>query len=213
MKSNRRNFFKTAGLGLAGSGMLVGCAAGKPEKSISNMTVAYIRESTVEQKYVEYGKKAKEDNFPKVSLMFTALAKAEGIHAANHQRVLEKLKGGKYIGFPTSKYAVMTTLENLQDGLETEKYEIEKMYPAFIEQAKAENSPEAIETFTWAYKVEIQHMGYYSVALTTMGTGSELNMPEKWFVCPSCGGTYAVADVKKTCYFDEIPKEKFLVYE
>jgi len=212
MKSNRRNFFKAAGLGLAGSGLLVGCSTKKPEKSISNMTVAYIREATVEQKYDEYAKKAKEDNFPKVSLMFTALAKAEGIHAANHQRVLEKLKG-KYIGFPTSRYAVLTTLENLQDGLETEKYEIEFMYPAFIEQAKSEDSPDALESFTWAYKVEIQHMGYYSVALTTLGTGSELNMPEKWYVCPNCGGTYAVADVKNVCYFDPTPKEKFIEFK
>lgn len=212
MKSNRRNFFKAAGLGIAGSGLLIGCSAPKPEKSISNMTVAYIRETTVEHKYIEYAGKAKEDNFPKVSLMFTALSKAEGIHAANHQKVLEKLKG-PYIGFPTSNFAVLSTLENLQDGLKTEKYEIEKMYPAFIEQAKAEGSDEAVETFTWAYKVEIQHMGYYSVALTTLGTGSELNMPEKWYVCPSCGGTYAVADVKNTCYFDEVPKEKFLVFE
>jgi rubrerythrin len=212
MKSNRRNFFKAAGLGLAGSGMLIGCSAPKPEKSISNVTVAYIREATVEGKYIDYAKKAKEDNFPKVSLMFTALSKAEGIHAANHQKVLEKLKG-QYIGFPMSKYAVLSTLENLQDGLETEKYEIEKMYPAFIEQAKAEASAEALETFTWAYKVEIQHMGYYSVALTTLGTGSELNMPEKWYVCPHCGGTYAVADVKNTCYFDDVSKEKFLVFE
>jgi rubrerythrin len=213
MKSNRRNFFKAAGLGLAGSGLLVGCSARKPEKSISNVTVAYIRESTVEQKYVEYGKKAKEDNFPKVALMFTALAKAEGIHAAMHKKVLEKLKGDKYIGFPLSKYGVLTTLENLQDGLETEKYEIEIMYPAFIEQAKIEDSPEALQVFTWARNVEIQHMGYYSVALTTLGTGSELNMPEKWYICPSCGGSYAVADVKNVCYFDEIPKEKFLVFE
>ncbi len=212
MKSNRRNFFKAAGLGLAGSGLLVGCAPRKPEKSISNMTVAYIREATVEQKYTEYADKAKEDNFPKVGLMFSAISKAEGIHAANHKRVLEKLKG-PYVGFPESKYAVFSTLENLQDGLETEKYEIEKMYPAFIDQAKLEGSDEAVESFTWAYKVEIQHMGYYSVALTTMGTGSELNMPEKWYVCPSCGGTYAVADVKNKCYFDDVPKEKFLVFE
>jgi rubrerythrin len=212
MKSNRRNFFKAAGLGLAGSGMLIGCSAPKPEKSISNVTVAYIREATVEGKYTDYAKKAKEDNFPKVSLMFTALSKAEGIHAANHQKVLEKLKG-QYIGFPMSRYAVLSTLENLQDGKATEEYEIEKMYPAFIEQAKAENSAEALQSFTWAYKVEIQHMGYYSVALTTLGTGSELNMPEKWFVCPSCGGTYAVADVKDACYFDEVPKEKFIVFE
>lgn len=212
MKSSRRNFFKTAGLGLAGSGLLVGCSTRKAEKSISNMTVAYIREATVEQKYLDYAKKAKEDNFPKVSVMFTALAKAEGIHAVNHQKVLEKLKG-KYIGFPLSKYAVLSTLENIKDGMETEKYEVEVMYPAFMEEAKTEGSSEALESFKWAYQVEIQHMGYYRVALSSIGTGSELTMPEKWYICPKCGGSYAVADVKSTCYFDPTPKEQFIEFK
>ena len=212
MKSSRRNFFKTAGLGLAGSAVLVGCSPKKTEKSVSNMTVAYIREATVEQKYVDYAKKAKEDNFPKVSLMFTALAKAESIHAANHQRVLEKLKG-KYLGFPVGRYAVLSTLENLQDGMATEKYEVEVMYPAFMEEAKNEDSLDALESFKWAYQVEIQHMGYYSVALTSLGTGTELTMPEKWYICPQCGGSYALADVKSTCYFDPTPKDKFIEFK
>jgi rubrerythrin len=212
MKSNRRNFFKAAGLGLAGSGLLIGCSARKPEKSVSNMTVAYLREATVQQKYLDYAKKALADNFPKVSLMFNALAKAEGIHAANHQKVLEKLKG-KYIGFPPGRFAVLTTLENLQDGLETEKYEVEIMYPAFMEEAKTEDSTDALESFKWAYQVEIQHMGYYSVALTALGTGNEMNMPEKWYICPQCGGSYAVADVKNTCYFDPTTKDKFIEFK
>lgn len=210
MKSNRRKFIQMAGL--AGAGLMVGCSVRKPEKTIGDVKVAYIREATTEEKYNKFGQKAKEENFIKISVMLTAIAKAEGIHAVNHKRVLDKLKG-TYEGSPIGNYEVKSTLENLQDGLQTEIYEYETMYPAFIKEANAENALDAVETFTWARQVEKQHQGYYSVALTAMGTKSELTLPEAWYVCPKCGGTYAVADLKKTCYFDETPKDQFIEFK
>lgn len=210
MKSNRRNFIKVAGL--AGVGVMVGCSTRKPVKIIADMNVAYIREATTEDKYNKFAQKAKEENFLKTAIMLTAIAKAEGIHAANHKKVLEKLKGN-YEGSPIGNYEVKSTLENLQDGLKTETYEIETMYPTFLKEAKAENVPEAVESFTWAYQVEIQHQGYYNVAITAFGNKSELTLPDKWYVCPKCGGTYAIADVKSTCYFDPTPKEQFLEFK
>lgn len=210
MKSNRRNFLRMAGL--AGAGLMIGCTARKPTKTLSDMKVAYIREATTESKYNKFSVRAKEENFPKVAIMFAAIAKAEGIHAANHQKVLQKLKGN-YEGSPIGNYEVKSTIENLQDGLKGETYEIETMYPAFIKEAKTENVPEAIDSFTWAYQVEIQHQGYYNVAITAFGSKSELTLPEKWYVCPKCGGTYAVADLKATCYFDPTPKEQFFEFK
>jgi rubrerythrin len=210
MKSNRRNFIKMAGL--ASAGLMVGCSVRKPIKTIADMNVAYIREATTQDKYGKFSTKAKEDNFPKVSIMFAAISKAEGIHAVNHQNVLKKLKGN-YEGSPIGHYDVKSTLENLQDGLKTETYEIDTMYPAFIKEATAENVPDAVDSFTWAYQVEIQHQGYYNVAITAMGNSSELTLPEKWYVCPKCGGTYALADLKSTCYFDPTPKDQFFEFK
>ena len=103
-------------------------------------------------------------------------------------------------------------MENIKNGYNGESYEIETMYPNFIKQAKTDNVPEAVNSFTWAYKVEIQHQGYYFLAMTALGNKSELTLPEKWYVCPKCGGTYAVADLKKTCYFDPTPKEQFFEF-
>jgi rubrerythrin len=215
MKSNRRSFIKMAGLagiGIAGSGMNISCTARKPEKTIADMRIAYIREETTEDKYNKFGQKAKEENFVKVALMFTAIAKAEGIHGINHKRVLDKLKG-EYPSSPVGNFEVKSTLENLQHGMETETYEYETMYPAYIKEATAENVPDAVDSFTWARQVEKQHQGYYNVAITAMGTKSELTLPDEWYVCPKCGGTYAVADLKSTCYFDPTPKEQFIEFK
>ena len=215
MKSNRRNFIKMAGLagvGIAGSGMILGCSSRKPEKTLADMKVAYIREETAEDKYLKYAQKAKEDNFPKLAIMITAISKAENIHGKNHKKVLDKLKGN-YPASPVGSYEVKTTLENLQEAYKAEKYESDEMYPAFIKQANEENVPEAVESFTWAWQVEKQHMGYYNIGITALGTKSELSMPEKWYVCPKCGGTYAEADAKNTCYFDPTPKEQFFEFK
>jgi rubrerythrin len=210
MKSNRRNFIKIAGL--AGTGILVGCSARKPEKSLLNLGTAYTREKTAEEKYLKYAQKAREDNFPKLAIMISAISKAEDIHEENHKKVLDKLKGNYSIS-KMGEYEVKSTLENLQEAYKAETYEYESMYPAFIKQANEENVPEAVETFTWARQVEGQHQGYYGVAITALGTKSEINMPEAWYVCPNCGGTYAVADLKSTCYFDPTPKEKFIEFK
>lgn len=210
MKSDRRNFIRITGL--AGAGIMVGCAARKPEKTLADLKVAYIREATTQDKYNMFSKKAKEEDFHKVALMFSAIAYAEGIHAANHKKVLDKLKGN-YPASPVGNFEVRSTLENLQDGYNSETYEYDTMYPAFIEEAKTENVPDAVDSFTWARQVEKQHQGYYGVAITVMGTKSELTLPDEWFVCPKCGGTYAAADVKATCYFDPTPKDQFIEFK
>lgn len=211
MKSNRRKFIQMAGLAGAGL-MVVGCSAKKPKKSVSNLEAAYVREKTTEEKYLKYAQRAKEENFVKIALMLTAISKAEDIHEENHKKAIYKLTS-KYEDKPAGKYEVKSTFENLQEGYKSETYEIEVMYPAFIEIAKTENVPEAVESFTWAYQVEKQHQGYYSLAITAMGTKSELTLPEAWYVCPKCGGTYAVADLKSTCYFDTTPKSELIEFK
>jgi len=209
MKTDRRNFLKQSGL--VGVGLMVGCSQPKSSRSLNDLKVAYVREATTQEKYSKFAIKAKEENFPKIATMFNAIAKAEGIHAANHQKVIKKLKG-TYPDSPVGKFDVKSTLENLQNGLQTENYEIETMYPSFIKEAEAENQADAVNAFTWAYKVEFQHRSYYNLAITAFGTGSEVNLPGIWYVCPRCGGTYAKDDLKNTCYFDPTPKEQFLEF-
>jgi rubrerythrin len=210
MKSNRRNFLKIAGVAVAG--IMVGCSTRRPLKTLSIMRVAFVREETAEEKYLKYAQKAREDNFPRLALMITAISKAEDIHGNNHKKVLEKLKGN-YEAAVLEKFEVKSTLENLQEAYKTETYEYESMYPEFIKQAEAENVPDAVDSFTWARQVEKQHQGYYYVAITAIATKSELTLPEAWYVCPKCGGTYAIADLKSTCYFDPTPKEKFFEFK
>jgi rubrerythrin len=191
-------------------GLTFGCAT-KPVKTIENLKAAYNGESTASAKYAAFAERAKTEGFDTVAVMFLATSKAEAIHAANHLKVLEKL-GEKIAGPEIGSFTVLTTAENLSDAIKGETYEIETMYPGFIETAKTEKSSDAVKSFTWALDTEKKHQAFYLAALTALNGGGEKTLPDKWFVCPVCGNTYDAGSVTAKCDFCMTPKEKFLAF-
>ena len=65
--------------------------AGGTDKTIANLKAAFKGESTASAKYAAFAIQAGKEGFSKVATMFEATSKAEQIHAANHQAVLEKM--------------------------------------------------------------------------------------------------------------------------
>jgi rubrerythrin len=191
-------------------GLVIGCKT-TPVKTIENLKAAYNGESTASAKYAAFAEKAKSEGFDTVALMFLATSKAESIHAANHLKVLEKL-GVKLSGPELGSFSVLTTVENLEDAIKGETYELETMYPGFIATAKEEKSSDATKTFTWALDTEKKHQSFYKTALAALQGGSEKTLPAKWLVCPVCGNTYDSGSVTAKCDFCLTPKEKFLEF-
>src|SRR5664279_2160046 len=190
--------------------LIVGCAP-KPVKTIENLKAAYNGESTASAKYAAFAEKAKAEGFDTVAVMFLATSKAEAIHAGNHLKVLEKL-GEKITGPEIGKFEVLSTAENIADGIKGETYELETMYPYFIATAKMEKSSGAVKSFTWAFDTEKKHQIFYKTALAVVATGGEKSLPAKWFVCPVCGNTFNEAGVPAKCDFCMTPKEKFIEF-
>lgn len=190
--------------------LIAGCAQ-KPLKTIENLKAAYNGESTASAKYAAFAEKARAEGFDTVAVMFMAASKAEAIHAENHKKVLEKL-GEKIEGPQLGDYQILTTSENLADAAKGEAYEIQTMYPGFIDIAKNEKSNDAVKTFTWAVDTEKKHQLFYENALAALNAGSEKVLAVQWFVCPVCGNTYDLPTVASACDFCMTPKEKFLVF-
>ena len=188
--------------------LIVGCAP-KPVKTIENLKAAYNGESTASAKYAAFAEKAKAEGFDTVAIMFLATSKAEAIHAGNHLKVLEKL-GEKITGPQIGKFEVLSTVENIADGIKGETYEVETMYPEFIAAAEKEKSSDAVKSFTWAFDTEKKHEIFYKTALTVVATGGEKTLPAKWLVCPVCGNTFNEATVTAKCDICMTPKEKFI---
>jgi rubrerythrin len=140
-----------------------------------NLQEAFAGESQASRRYTYFAEKADSEKQPQVARLFRAASEAETVHARNHLKAL----GG-----------IGTTAENLKAAITGESYEFTKMYPAFIEQAKAEKNTRAETSFDYANQVERVHHGLYQKALELLEAGKEAKA-EPYFVCPVCGNTVA----------------------
>ncbi|NLT23383.1 MAG: rubrerythrin family protein [Syntrophorhabdus sp.] len=139
-------------------------------KTQKNLEEAFSGESQANRKYLAFAKKADEEGFKQAAKLFRAAAEAETIHAHNHLRELKGIK---------------STKENLMEAIGGETHEFKSMYPAMIEEAKAEGNAGAVRTFQFANDVEIVHAGLYQKALDTLGKNEDTD----YWICKVCGNT------------------------
>ena len=83
-------------------------------KSEENLKAAFAGESQANRKYLAFAKKADEEGFTQVAKLFRAAAEAETVHAHNHLRHWA---------------ASRSTKENLEEAVNGEVFEFQKMYP------------------------------------------------------------------------------------
>jgi len=158
-------------------------------KSEQDLKDAFAGESQANRKYLAFAKKADQEGFKQVAKLFRAAAEAETIHAHNHLRALGGIKATK---------------ENLDEALNGEVYEFQKMYPAMIEDSKKEANKQAEQSFNIANEVEKIHAGLYKKAIEDLGKNKETD----YYVCQVCGNTVEGA-APDTCPICGAPKASF----
>jgi rubrerythrin len=179
-------------------------------KTIENMQAAYKGEKTATAKYEAYSKKAEEDGYHNIALLYTAVSAAENIHATNHNAVIED--AGATVPIITPEYTVKTTKENLNNDINGEAYEAKTMYPDFLKTADTANNQIAILSLTYAMKTEQKHKIFFEQALGDINSNTLNSLPSKYFVCPACGNTYANT-APKHCDFSLTDAEKFIIFK
>lgn len=189
--------------------IIASCSQPKPVKTIENLKAGIKGETTASAKYAAFAEKARAEGLDTVAKLFDAASKAEGIHAANHSKVLEGL-GEKMEEFKP-EFEVKTTVENLQAAIEGESYEVATMYPQFLADAKAEKVAKAEKSFTWAFDTEKKHQEFYKKALVAVQANAENTLPFEYAVCPVCGNTYDKATITEKCDFCGTAKDKFII--
>jgi len=90
--------------------------------TLENLLAAFAGESQANRRYLFSAEQAEKDGHQAIVRLFRAVAEAETVHARNHLKTLGEIK---------------STKENLAAAISGENYEFSKMYPEFIEQAKA----------------------------------------------------------------------------
>jgi rubrerythrin len=141
-------------------------------KTEQDLKDAFAGESQANRKYLAFAKKADEEGYKEVAKLFRAAAEAETVHAHNHLRELKGIK---------------STKENLESAISGESYEFQKMYPAMLEDARAEGNKGAERSFNIANEVEKIHAGLYQKALDSLGKNAVV---EYYSICKVCGYTH-----------------------
>ena len=178
-------------------------------KTIENMQSAYKGEKTATAKYEAFSKKAEEEGYHNIALLYNAVSAAENIHATNHKAVIED--AGATVPIITPEYEVKTTKENLSDDINGEAYEAKTMYPDFLKTAEIADNQIAFLSLTYAMKTELKHKVFFEQALGDINSNTINSLPSKYFVCPACGNTYTTAP--KHCDFSLTERDKFIVFQ
>lgn len=173
----------------------------------NNMITAFTGETTASAKYAAYAKKAQEEGYPQIALLFKAASTAENIHANNHKAVLEDME----VSIPVVKpqFTVKSTQENLQDAITGESYEVSTMYPEFLTNAKSAGNQLALISLNYAYKTEQKHKTMYENALNALQNNQVKTLAGQYYVCPTCGNTYETTAPKR-CGISMTGSERFI---
>jgi rubrerythrin len=182
------------------------------EQTLKNLLAAFNGESNASARYAAFAVKADEEGYLKVASLFRAASRAEQIHAANHSKVIVKMGADTPVA-TIEAATVKTTVENLKAAIAGETYEIDVMYPDFINEAETQKNTAALRTFNFAIEAEKGHAQLYTKALEHVQhcvdkTCEKLSNKATYYVCPECGLTVEKAEFDR-CPVCGKPKEKF----
>ncbi len=164
----------------------------KMTETEKNLKTAFAGESQANRKYLAFAKKADDEGYPQIAKLFRAAAAAETVHAHNHLRIM----GG-----------IGDTRQNIQEAIDGETYEFNKMYPDFLEISAEEGENQASWSFNIANEVEKIHAELYKKAADSLKENRDLPHIE-YYICPVCGNTVETSPPEK-CPICNAPGKSF----
>ncbi len=154
---------------------------------------AFAGESMAHMKYTIFAEVAEREGKKNIAKLFRAIAYAEFVHAKNHARNLGYVK---------------STPENLATAIGGETFEVEDMYPAYLELAKYFDEKGAERSFHYAIEAEKIHANMYGEAKEKAEKNEDIEENDI-YICPVCGYTYMGDEPPEKCPVCGVPKEKF----
>lgn len=161
--------------------------------TISVLQELYKAEIIASNTYSEFARKASEEGYYSVALLFSALSESESVHARNFKNILNDM-GVETANFPKPDIKISDTKENLKFSLNVELSEIDTNYPKLIERIKSEGNERALEDITYAWKAEMQHRDLIKKMKSSLWLFfgkivDKLKEAHEYHVCQRCGST------------------------
>jgi len=171
---------------------------------------AFGGESQANMRYRHFALQAEKEGFPSVARLFKAIAHAEFIHAGDHYRELSHLDEGR-VANSMAAFGPGNTSKNLGLAIAGETFEVEEMYPAYIEVANFQGEKGAQRSFEWSYATEKEHKKLFEKAKQAVDSGQDMELCTVQ-VCGVCGYTLE-GDAPEKCPICSARKEKFTAFE
>lgn len=174
-----------------------------------NMINAFGGESMAHMRYLHFAVQADKEEYVNIGRLFRAIARAEYIHAGDHYRELKHLKGG-FVANSMAVFGPGDTAKNLELAIDGETFEIEEMYPTYIEVAKFQQEKGAQRSFEWSYTTEKTHKALFEKAAEAVDGGGDMELGSVQ-VCSVCGYTIE-GEAPETCPLCKAKREMFDTY-
>jgi len=177
------------------------------QKTIENLTKAFIGESQARNRYSMYAKIAKNEGYEQISAIFEETAEQEKEHAKQLFKMINELKKesgeNKYeeiIVEASAPTTLSSTIENIRASINGEHYEHESMYPEFSKIAQEEGLAKISARLISIAKAEAHHEERYLKLLATLEQNSvfEKEIETNW-VCRKCGYAHTGKNAPQRC--------------
>jgi rubrerythrin len=175
-----------------------------------NLINAFGGESQAHMRYLHFAHQAEKEKYNNVALLFRAIAHAECIHAGDHYKELRHLDGG-FVANSMAAFGPGDTKKNLKLAIDGETFEIEEMYPVYLDIAIFQEEKGAQRTFEWAYGTEKMHKILYQKALDSVNSGKDVILGPIQ-VCEVCGYTLE-GEAPDQCPLCQATKDKFVAFK
>lgn len=176
------------------------------QKTLENLTKAFIGESQARNRYTFYSKIAKKEGYEQIAGIFLETAEQEKVHAKRLFEHIQELK--QKIGGDLNEIKVETgaptiydsTAENLKAAIAGENYEHTLMYPEFAKIADEEGLEKIANRMRAIAKAEQHHEERYKKLLAQVEAGTVFKKEqETTWVCRECGYVHTGNSVPIEC--------------
>lgn len=173
----------------------------------ANLRSAFAGESQAYMRYFLYSERAR-DKYPNTSRLLETIAHAERVHARNHYRNIQSK--GEAVTVSMASFGSESTLEDPQIDIDGENFEIEEMYPDYLEITHAQKEYAAEISFRNAWEAEKTHTVFYERAKKSIEAGNDIDLGSIC-VCSVCGHTVEV-EAPEQCPICNAKKIKFKAF-